>query len=152
MPSENLLREYNAETGNAVELSAAVKNFKQSEALESVDGFDRDLMTLQDQILNLSVRTHMLEVDLATLFSPDLILELEKMDQSCVECTLDLEKMACEEFSSLNADAEPPVSQTDSLLPLDQPNEVNDEKSNNVQCMSDKSALDVDDADEDKVG
>lgn len=35
----------------------------------------------------------MLEVEIATLFSPDQLLELEKMDQNCTDCSTTLEEM-----------------------------------------------------------
>ncbi|XP_060082082.1 uncharacterized protein LOC132561370 [Ylistrum balloti] len=61
-------------------------NFTHSEAMNEIDRMNRDLNNLRDVMIKHSVRCHMLEVDLATQFSPDLQVALRSTEEDCSRC------------------------------------------------------------------
>lgn len=99
-------------------ISVAAKNFQYSVAHQTVDSFDRDLLELHDQIRDMCVRTHMLEVDLATLFSPDQLIELEKLGESCSDCTQSLETLGSEDLATFNTELRQTLPEQDISLLL----------------------------------
>ncbi|RUS80171.1 hypothetical protein EGW08_012060 [Elysia chlorotica] len=56
--------------------------------LDDLDTMNKELVTLEEQFLRLGVRTHLLEVELATQFSPDLLEDQERAYETFQECEL----------------------------------------------------------------
>ncbi|XP_059177533.1 uncharacterized protein LOC131956915 [Physella acuta] len=68
-------------------LPPEVINYSSQKCVDALDLMHRDLHELQDKLLKLAVQSHILEVDLATQFSPDLSLAVDKAVESCLTCT-----------------------------------------------------------------
>ena len=64
------------------------------------------------------VRTHLLEVELATQFSPDLLEDQESADKTCQECELvvDKERQRVESLCAIDMETESCSIETRSLL------------------------------------
>ncbi|GFS15476.1 hypothetical protein ElyMa_003188300 [Elysia marginata] len=65
---------------------------------------NKDLLTVEEQFLRLGVRTHLLEVELATQFSPDLLEDQEKANLTSQDCELvvEEERQRIENLSTAN--------------------------------------------------
>ncbi|XP_033737987.1 uncharacterized protein LOC117325682 [Pecten maximus] len=61
-------------------------NYTHNVAMNEIDRMNRDLNNLKEVMIKHSVRCHMLEVDLATQFSPDLQVVLRSTEQDCSRC------------------------------------------------------------------
>ncbi|CAG5129268.1 unnamed protein product [Candidula unifasciata] len=70
-----------------------MKNYSHNAAVEAVSSMNRELQTLYEKYLELGVRSHLLEVDLATQFSPDVVLVLEDLNESCKTCSQAVEEL-----------------------------------------------------------
>ncbi|BFY98622.1 hypothetical protein BsWGS_01662 [Bradybaena similaris] len=68
-------------------LAQDMKNYSHNAAIEAVSSMNRELQVLYEKYLELSVQSHLLEVDLATQFNPDLVLAVEDLSESCTTCS-----------------------------------------------------------------
>ncbi|KAH9496228.1 hypothetical protein Btru_012752 [Bulinus truncatus] len=64
-----------------------LKNANYQQAMEALDSIERNLKEVDERLMNLRVRSCFLEVELAAQFGPDLMLFIEKMEESCESCT-----------------------------------------------------------------
>ncbi|XP_069128216.1 uncharacterized protein [Argopecten irradians] len=76
-------------------------NYTHSVAMNEIDRMNRDLNSLKEVMIKHSVRCHMLEVDLAMQFSPDLQVALRSTEQDCGKCRAALLKHDDEQPSSM---------------------------------------------------
>ncbi|VDI53718.1 Hypothetical predicted protein [Mytilus galloprovincialis] len=55
--------------------------------MAEIDKINKDLQELKDGLVDTSVRCHMLEVELATQFSPHMVSTVRNTKQDCAKCT-----------------------------------------------------------------
>ncbi|XP_021342257.1 uncharacterized protein LOC110442796 [Mizuhopecten yessoensis] len=88
-------------------------NYTHSVAMNEIDRMNRDLNSLKEVMIKHSVRCHMLEVDLATQFSPDLQAALRSTEKDCIRCREALQCDNDQQPSMLSSNGEEQVQVTD---------------------------------------
>lgn len=92
-------------------------NLSHTNILDDLDKMNKELLTLEEQFLRLGVRTHLLEVELASQFSPDLLDDQERIQLTSQECELvvDQERQRIESLIASKKD-----TRVDDLVQQDQ--------------------------------
>ncbi|XP_021378697.1 uncharacterized protein LOC110466489 [Mizuhopecten yessoensis] len=78
-----------------------VQSYNSNMVTNEIDCMDRELLSLKETMNKQSVRCHMLQVDLATLFSPDKQAVLRATKEDCIKCSETLQTHENDQLSSM---------------------------------------------------